>query len=288
MQKQDRPQADKIRYLRIRNELEIQLKESRTLLRERTEVVAKAQSKLSGLRRIRERISGEYLSLVRHHVSDADIQIERLTTRLGYVDRELVELDRQRRLAEQLQVLSEEKARLNAEITSLRERIATWMDAKERRQGSAYRLIQERTAEILSLDLQSEDEFTKQSEVYFNFAEDRISVAGKIGYSASSLTVIRNAFHLALLWASTLDREFKYPRFLLIDNIEDKGMTAERSQNFQRQIVGISANLPAEHQIIFTTSMVDPELDHSDLVVGDHYTFRNKSLKMAPARSALV
>jgi hypothetical protein len=95
-------------------------------------------------------------------------------------------------------------------------------------------------------------------------------------------------FHLALLWASTIDREFKYPRFLLIDNIEDKGMTAERSRNFQKQIVSISAGIPTEHQIIFTTSMVDPELDKSDLPVGDHYTFVNKSLKMPPARRSLI
>lgn len=282
------PGADRVRYLRIRNELEIQLKESRTLLHDRTARLGKAQSMLAGLRRVRERLSTEYLSLVRHHVSDADIQIDRLTARLGYVDRELIELDRQRRLAEKLQALSEEKARLNAEIASLREKIATWTGAKERRQEAAYRLIQERTAHILSLDLQSEAEFTKDSEVYFNFAEDRISVAGKIGYSASSLTVIRNAFHLALLWASTVDREFKYPRFLLIDNIEDKGMTPERSRNLQKQIVYISEEIPTEHQIIFTTSMVDPELDKSDLVVGDHYTFENKSLKMPAARTRLI
>ena len=61
---------------------------------------------LTGLRRVRERLSTEYLSLVRHHVSDADVQIDRLTARLGYTERELVELDRQRRLAEQLQALS--------------------------------------------------------------------------------------------------------------------------------------------------------------------------------------
>ena len=99
---------------------------------------------------------------------------------------------------------------------------------------------------------------------------------------------MRNAFHLTLLWASTIDKEFKYPRFLLIDNIEDKGMTAERSQNFQRQIIQMSTWLPSEDQIIFTTSMVDPELDHSDLVVGEHYAFDDKSLKMAPRRSGLL
>ena len=76
--------------------------------------------------------------------------------------------------------------------------------------------------------------------------------------------------------------------FLLIDNIEDKGTTAERSRNFQRRIVSISDDIPIEHQIIFTTSMVDPELDKSDLTVGDHYTFENKSLKIPAARLCLV
>ena len=72
----------------------------------------------------------------------------------------------------------------------------------------------------------------------------------------------------------------RYPRFLLLDNIEDKGMNEQRSQNFQRLIAAISENLETEHQIIFTTSMVDPRLDESDMTVGERYSFRNKTLKI--------
>jgi hypothetical protein len=260
------PAVEKMRYMRMRNELELQLKESQKLQIDRIEKLNKSRSMLRGLMSIRDQLTSEYLSLVRHHVSDADVEIEHLTTRLGYLDRELIDFERQRRLAEQLEKLSSEKASLNARMSKIRDQIKSWNIAKERRQETAYGLVQRKTAEILAMDLQSEAEFTSQSEVFFNFAEDRISISGKSGFSASSLTVIRNAFHLALLWASVQDSEFKYPRFMLLDNVEDKGMTQTRSQNFQRQIVNLSRSFVVDHQIIFTTSMIDPILVNSSLV----------------------
>jgi hypothetical protein len=217
---------------------------------------------------------------VRNYVTDADVEIERLTVRLGYIDREFVDLERQRKLAEQLEALSSEKDSLNTRISHLRGRIKVWSESKERRESTAYGLVQLKTAEVLGKDLQSEAEFTKDTPVYFNFAEDRIAIAGKSGFSASSLTVIRNAFHLALLWASVLDGDFKYPRFVLMDNVEDKGMTLARSHNFQSIIAGLSKSMGAEHQIIFTTSMINPHLEVDELVVGDHYVFDKKSLRI--------
>jgi hypothetical protein len=101
------------------------------------------------------------------------------------------------------------------------------------------------------------------------------------GYSASSRTVIKNAFHLAILFASCLDARMKYPRFLLLDNIEDKGMTPQRSHNFQRLILEHSKKAEAEHQIIFTTSMPAPDLDDPKYTVGSRYTETNMSLKLS-------
>lgn len=57
-------------------------------------------------------------------------------------------------------------------------------------------------------------------------------------------------------------------------------MEPERSQNFQRIIVETSATLGVEHQIIFTTSMIDPQLETTDLTVGEHYTESNKCLQL--------
>jgi hypothetical protein len=274
------PDADKARFARMRNELELQLKESEKLQRERSEKLAQSRSLLRGMTSVRDQLTSEYLSLVRNYVTDADVEIERLTVRLGYIDREFVDLERQRKLAEQLEALSSEKDSLNTRISHLRGRIKVWSESKERRESTAYGLVQLKTAEVLGKDLQSEAEFTKDTPVYFNFAEDRIAIAGKSGFSASSLTVIRNAFHLALLWASVLDGDFKYPRFVLMDNVEDKGMTLARSHNFQSIIAGLSKSMGAEHQIIFTTSMINPHLEVDELVVGDHYVFDKKSLRI--------
>jgi hypothetical protein len=65
-----------------------------------------------------------------------------------------------------------------------------------------------------------------------------------------------------------------------MDNIEDKGMTEARSQNFQRLIIAIDNEISSDHQIIFTTSMIAPELDRPELTIGDKYDFNNKSLKI--------
>jgi hypothetical protein len=234
---------------------------------------------------LRDITSSEYLSLTRSYLTEASAQIDELTARLGYLERELVDIERERQLADQLGQLAEERRALNAAILQLREDIEAWQGERDRRQGVVHAKIAEATARILALDLHTEAEFREDSTVYFNFAEDRVTVNGKAGFSASSLTVLRNAFHLALQWVSCSDQTLRYPRFLLLDNIEDKGMTEQRSQNFQRLLVSISNSLNVEHQIIFTTSMIDPKIEASDLTVGDLYTFENKSLKLSP-RSA--
>ena len=65
-----------------------------------------------------------------------------------------------------------------------------------------------------------------------------------------------------------------------MDNIEDKGMEKERSQNLQRIIVEESENLETQHQIIFTTSMIDPSLDNDKYCIGDFYNTNKYTLKL--------
>lgn len=274
------PDGDRSRFARMRNELEIQLKESNQLQAKRREDFAAATARAGKLTGVRDALAIEYLNLTRNYLTEADAQIDRLNSRLGYSERELIELQRERQLAEQLAELSRTRAELNEDITRLKENIVLWRDQRDRQQGNVYRMIQEWTAAILAKDVHTEAEFTEESDVYFDFSEDRVTVNGKSGFSASSLTGIRNAFHLALHGVSCTSPILRYPRFLLLDNIEDKGMTEQRSQNFQRLIAAISQNLKNEHQIIFTTSMVDPGLDESDMTVGVRYNFSNKTLKV--------
>lgn len=279
------PDGDRSRFARMRNELEIQLKESSQLQAKRREDLAAATARAGKLTGVRDALAREYLNLTRNYLTEADAQIDQLNSRLGYSEREMIELQRERQLAEQMATLSRTRAELNEDITRLKENITLWREQRDRQQDNVYRMIQKRTAAILARDVHTEAEFTEESDVYFDFSEDRVTVNGKSGFSASSLTVIRNAFHLALHWVSCTSPILRYPRFLLLDNIEDKGMTEQRSQNFQRLVAELSESTETAHQIIFTTSMVDPGLDESDMTVGERYSFTNKTLKIGSKTS---
>lgn len=126
----------------------------------------------------------------------------------------------------------------------------------------------------------SDIEPVDESGVRFNFGDNDIVINDKRGYSASSATIIKNAFHLALVFASCMDHRMKYPRFALLDNIEDKGMTQARSHNFQRIILKWSQEMEVEHQIIFTTSMPDDALEDPKYTVGQKYNEKQMSLNI--------
>lgn len=271
---------DPSRYARLRNELEMQLKESRALQQVRVRDRMALEEQVSGLQRVRSLLSDELLDRSRHYLTEADAKIEALTRSVGYFDRELIDLDRERRLAVEVTELSARKQQLNHDLNELRQNIAIWVAAKEQRQSSIYGLISRITAEILSGDLPSDIEPVTQDGVRFDFGDNEIVVNEKRGYSASSRTVIKNAFHLAMLFASCVDARMKYPKFLLLDNIEDKGMTPARSHNFQRLILKLSEGIDIDHQIIFTTSMPDPSLDLPQYTVGPKYTETEMSLKI--------
>jgi predicted nucleic acid-binding Zn-ribbon protein len=272
---------DLSRYARLRNELEMQLKESRELQKGRKTDLAALEERLGGLQRVRSLLSEELLGRSRHYLTEADARIDALTKSVGYLERELIDIDRERRLATEVTELAARKEQLNSELSELRSNIAAWIAAKERRQSSIYGLVSRITADILRGDIPSDIEEVAQDGVRFDFGDNEVVVNEKRGYSASSRTVIKNAFHLALLLASCRDDRMKYPRFLLLDNIEDKGMTPQRSHNSQRLILEFSDKAGAEHQIIFTTSMPAPDLDIPKYTVGSKYTETNMSLKLA-------
>jgi hypothetical protein len=64
----------------------------------------------------------------------------------------------------------------------------------------------------------------------------------------------------------------------MLDTIEDKGMEPERSHNFQNLILGTSKSSPVEHQIIYATAMIAPDLDDEQFVIGKFSTRDNPTI----------
>jgi hypothetical protein len=54
--------------------------------------------------------------------------------------------------------------------------------------------------------------------------------------------------------------------------MEDKGMEPVRSHNFQNQIAEISENSDVDHQVIFATAMISPDLENDRFTVGKYST----------------
>jgi hypothetical protein len=66
----------------------------------------------------------------------------------------------------------------------------------------------------------------------------------------------------------------------MIDTLENMGVEAVRSQNFQKQILRVSLEANVDHQIIFATAVLTPELDDPQFTVGRHYTRDEPSLAL--------
>ncbi len=273
-------QKDEFQILAMKEEIANQIRESEQNLEEVRAQLDRVESQLPGAEAIVERLQIRYDELFQRVGSNIEAQIWDLHQRAGYLDRQIEDLDKQIALARSLDLLTERRGQLADEITRLRDekgRLDATRQAKER---SSRMLVSRRTAELLRADLPREAEYPNATteDVWFSFGDNTVLVRDRANFSASSLVILRNSFHLALLLASCDDQNFNYPRFALFDSIEDKGMQPDRSHNFQVQLLAALSDVETEHQVILTTSMIAPELDRPEIVVGNHYSHSRKTL----------
>ena len=55
-------------------------------------------------------------------------------------------------------------------------------------------------------------------------------------------------------------------------------MQPQRSHCFQELIVKLTTETSISNQVIFTTSLMNPDLELDDYVIGPYYTEKNKTL----------
>lgn len=186
-----------------------------------------------------------------------------------------------RERALEIERLSEEKAALQEQLNRVKDRLKALETASQRRRMKALTRVSENAKEILKKDLDRQAEFKTAQNVSIQFGDNSILVDGELNFAESSNVVVKNSAILSLLLSACQDGEFYHPRFVLFDNIEDKGMEQDRSYNFQAIIAEMSASAAIPHQIIFTTSMLNPKLDKDEYVIGPHYTHQRRTLAFA-------
>lgn len=275
------PAKEQSRYLQIKLDIDVQLRESRQLEAERELSQRNIEAEV---RETRRRYAEEMTTFALHYDTSNAPRESFLAERhhlMGNLDTELKYLQRLREIAREIERLSGEKAEIQKAIEQVKDRkIALENQGRQRRQR-ALTQISDAACSILARDLPRQEEFKAAKSVALEFGDDAVIVDGAMNFAESSNVILKNTAIAALFSSAVSDEAFFHPRFILLDNVEDKGMETARSHNFQHILIGLSNAARLEHQIIFTTSMIAPDLDVEKYVVGPKYSHDRRTLSFA-------
>lgn len=269
------------RIVSLINETGLQIRQSRNLQERRMERLVRAEKSLQGRESAWGEASRRLAAAQRLPSSEARQRLRDLQRRAGYVDRQIEDLEEKAKTVELVRQLSIQKEELNARIESLKGDSDARRAAQQQRLSRAYSAIADEVRTLLHNDLPRENAFENASQIAFDFFKNAISVDGQSYFSASSRVVLKSSFFLGFFAAATKLAYFRHPRFLMLDTVEDKGMEPVRSHNFQREIARISSESRVDHQIIFATAMIAPELDDPAYTIGRQSTHDRRTIEIA-------
>ncbi len=264
--------------LRMKQELAQQLKESERLIEDKRQALTLVQVRLPELKTAVKTRQRQYEEAVQKVRPARDEKIDRLLVRKGELTAETENINKQIKLAALLKSYEAQKATLTSTIQALGLSIERRKRTQAERRSVGRQAIEQKTLFLLKNDLPREEMLRLGKTVDADFKRNTFALDGINQFSASTVVYLKNSIHYAIFFSSLDLAFFRYPRFILCDNMEDKGMEQERSRNFQKLIVSLSGSSEVRHQIIFTTSMIDPALNNDNYCVGPEYTDQRKSL----------
>lgn len=277
------PERERSRYLSIKLDLDIQIREARQLFLEKESAQGRHQREIRELNREYEAVLADFSTKYDISISPRESYLASRHQRLGQIGREREYLNQLRERALEIRQLSDEKARLQGEITKVSDQLKALETQSQKRRMVALTAISDIARELLHSDLPRQKEFMEAKQVSIKFDDNALSVDGDMNFADSSSVILKNTAILSLFSAATFDPKFYHPRFVLLDNVEDKGMEERRSHNFQKLIVARSEAAKARHQIIFTTSMICPDLNVEQYTIGPEYDHDHHTLEFEVA-----
>ena len=265
--------------LRMRQELVFQQKESEKLHSERDDKLTDLKTSVRMLRSELVVAKSSLESSLSTVTTTRSAEKDALHEKKGNLESQIDALLARMKVFLVQREVDEKHKRLVGEIITLEARIHRTKSRHTHRTIEVYDVIEKYAKKLLEADLPREAEFQRVDEVKIDFRLNTFAVNGKNNFSASSIFYLKNCIHYALFFAAVELDYIRYPRLLLCDNMEDKGMEQARSHNFQKEIIKLASKFSDSHQIIFSTSMISPELEDSEQCVGPHYTESNKALR---------
>lgn len=257
-------------YIQALNELDFQKKESSKILNkyidEKSEISVMLKNEYNEINRLKSEFNE-----INSFTSEFEARLTMLSRDKGFIESQILALKDRLSLAAEIQILLDKKDAAATLMSSLTTALKSLEFLSENRRKSISLRISQQVTSILSKDLGYEKAFSDPDKFEYDFSTDSMLLDDVANFSASSNTLLKNTFHLSVLLASINDDNFRIPCFMMFDNIEDNGMTEERSHNFQKILFDLCKDISSEYQLIMTTSMVDPLLNNSEVGVGPFY-----------------
>lgn len=257
-------------YLKMRNEIAFQLKESKRIVKRREDKREKVTLELDELRRRLKELQRQHKSYV-YAVSPVEAEIRTLIERTGFLERALQDIEEKEVFARKVALIMEKKAELSKEISKLEDAISAAERSRENNREKLYTAINDNTISLIKNDPRNELE--KVERISFDFGKDEMFAVGKASPAASTGSYLKNSFFFSIFQASLEYKSARYPRFIIMDNIEDKGMQTDRIHQFHNDIIEISNGSNVKHQILLTvrSEMMQEKLVELGLCVGREY-----------------
>lgn len=279
--KSDAPEgSDAPQLLRMKNEISVQLKESKQLMEHSIKKLSELKLSAPALKKNVQRLVNEYELVSTSWENAYEIEFEKLTRELGRIDEEIKQAHATQKLNDVIIDLQNKRDALQSEKEQLTSLIESLQGKEESRKIDISNTIERIMIRLLKLDLPLQTEFITPKNINFSFVDNEVYVNGSKNFSESSAVVLRHIFHLALL-TSSLEKEYmRLPRFLMLDGIDDGGMEKERSHNLQRIIVEETGSYKHDFQLIYATSEINPDYDDIDLIVSRYFNPEDRSLNI--------
>lgn len=269
---------------RLIAEISFQKQESETILRKDKEELTTAKAKLRSLKVKRKTARHNLDELLGNARSSVAGAIEDLNYQKGQLNGELQQFYTMLELAEKYEQLTAQKTQLEAEMEKNKSYIHAKHSKQENRRSEVMKKIQEHAAYFLNNDMDRQKDFKEASpsDITVDFPNNMVFLKDRYAkYSASSAFFLKLVARFSLFFASLDIDWMRYPRFIFADNMEDKGIEEDRARKFQKTLIArLKGRYDTDsYQVIYTTSYITDDLDHSEYVVGEHYNINHKSLK---------
>lgn len=271
----------KSQALRIKLELEFQIRESQSLLKSHTAQLKEKRALVKRLQNSLTMAQQQYDQAMRHVRSSQEERIDQLLQNKGFKEGLILQYRTMLEQAERYEDMVAELQSLKSENEQLTRSIRAAEDTIRSRRHTIDRTIRDNGIYLLHHDQERQSEFHEASDLRLDYAQNLVYLTDRhIKLSASSSFYLKMAARFAFFLSSVQERSMCYPRLLFSDNMEDKGLEEERSRNFQRIVVQRLQEMGnPDYQLIFATTNIAPELDTPEYTIGAYYTQQNKSLK---------